>query len=65
MSENTPPINEQKPDPNKELVLSHIGVPGATAGKCTVGHVAQNSTILLANSNTRNISLFRDRLGGG
>jgi hypothetical protein len=45
--------------------LDQFGLTGANAGKFTVTTLAKNYTILLANSNTRNISLLRDRLGGG
>ena len=41
------------------------GVPGAASSKFTVAAVAEIITILLANSNSHNISLLRDLLGGG
>src|ERR1700746_2419722 len=48
-----------------EIVQVHIGPTAASTSKFTVRDVAEIITILLANSNPRNISLLRDRLGGG
>jgi hypothetical protein len=41
------------------------GVTGVIGSFFTVVEMAKIITILLANSNPRNISLLRDRLGGG